>query len=168
MTKLRKLTGLLLCGSLSWVTLDHADAQIACWDTKYTYVFWRPITAIQEGNNDGNPRTIGDPTWQPFINTPNFPEYTSGHATHSRAVAKMLTLFFGTDRVHFFVTSANANLREEEKTRTFTRFSDASDEVVDARVYSGIHFRTSDIRGQKQGKRVARWAFKHFLRPVRR
>jgi hypothetical protein len=147
------------------VNLAGADAEIACWETKYVYVFWRPITAIREGDNDGNPGTAGDPTWQPLITTPNFPEYTSGHATYSGAVAKMLAPFFGTDKLSFSVTSAN--VLALQKTRTFSRFSDAAKEVVDARVYTGIHFRTSDEVGWRRGKQVARWTFKHFLRPIR-
>ncbi|HXG18461.1 MAG TPA: vanadium-dependent haloperoxidase [Methylomirabilota bacterium] len=129
------------------------------------YVFWRPVTAIQKGDHDGNPRTVDAPTWQPLINTPNFPKYTSGHATYSGTVAKMLALFFGTDKLFFSVTSANALTMQ--KARTFSRFSDAAKEVVGARVYTGIHFRTSDEVGWRRGKQVARWAFKHFLRPVR-
>ena len=113
-------------------------------------------------------KTASDPTWEPLINTPNFPEYTSGHATHSGAVTKMLALFFGTDKVSFTVTSANPNLMPTETTRTFTRFSDAEEEVIEARIYAGIHFRTADEVAQVQGKRVAKWAFKHFLRPAGR
>jgi len=71
-----------------------ADAQIACWDSKYYYDFWRPITAIRLGDQDGNPATMIDPSWQPLINTPNFPEYPSGHADVSGAVSHMLQLFF--------------------------------------------------------------------------
>ena len=147
------------------VNLAGADAAITCWDTKYTYVFWRPVTAIQNGDNDGNPETIGDPTWQPLINTPYFLEYTSGHVTYSSAVARVLKLFFKTDQVTFTVTSNNPLARQ--RTRTYTYLSDAVDETIDSRVYVGIHFRNSDLVGREQGKRVARWTFKHFLRPLK-
>ncbi|MGE0825831.1 MAG: vanadium-dependent haloperoxidase [Candidatus Binatia bacterium] len=147
------------------VNLAGADAAITCWDSKYTYVFWRPITAIQEGDNDGNPKTIGDPNWQPLINTPSFPEYTSGHVTYSGAVGRILKLFFKTDKVPFTVTSSNP--LAEHKTRTYTRFSYAVEETIDARVYSGIHFRNSDVVGRDQGKKAANWTFKYFLRPVK-
>jgi hypothetical protein len=150
------------------INFAGADAQITVWDTKYVYVFWRPLTAIREGDSDGNAKTAGDSTWEPLINTPNFPEYTSGHATHSGAVTKMLALFFDTDNVSFTVTSANPNLMPTETTRSFTRFSDAEEEVIAARIYAGIHFRTADEVAQEQGKRIAKWAFKHFLRPVGR
>jgi hypothetical protein len=84
-----------------------ADAQIACWDSKYFYNFWRPITAIRLGGQDGNPATVVDPNWQPLINTPNFPEYPSGHADVSGAVSHMLRLFFGTDELTFQMTTTN-------------------------------------------------------------
>jgi hypothetical protein len=147
------------------VNLTGADSAIACWDTKYTYVYWRPVTAIQNGENDNNPKTVGDPNWQPLINTPNFPEYTSGHVTYSSAAARILKLFFKTDQVTFTVTSTNP--LAVQKTRTYTYLSDAVDETVDARVYVGIHFRNSDVVGGEQGKRIAKWAFKHFLRPLK-
>jgi hypothetical protein len=147
------------------VNLAGADSAIACWDTKYTSVFWRPVTAIQNGDNDGNPETVGDPNWQPLINTPSFPEYTSGHVTYSAAVARILKLWFKTDHVTFTVTSTNP--LAIQKTRTYTRLSDAVAETVDARVYTGIHFRNSDLVGRDQGKRIAKWAFKYFLQPLK-
>jgi PAP2 superfamily len=141
-----------------------ADAQIACWDSKYFYNFWRPITAIRLGDQDGNPATVLDPGWQPLINTPNFPEYPSGHADVSGAVSHMLRLFFGSDELTFQMTTTNA--LAPQKTRTFTRFSQAEQEVINARVYVGIHYRNSDTTARAQGVRVANWVFKHSLRPV--
>jgi hypothetical protein len=141
-----------------------ADAQIACWDSKYFYNFWRPITAIRLGDQDGNPATVVDPGWQPLINTPNFPEYPSGHADVSGAVSHMLRLFFGSDELSFQMTTTNA--LAPQKTRTFTRFSQAEQEVINARVYVGIHYRNSDTTARAQGVRVANWVFKHSLRPV--
>jgi hypothetical protein len=141
-----------------------ADAQIACWDSKYFYNFWRPITAIRLGDQDGNPATVVDPGWQPLINAPNFPEYPSGHADVSGAVSHMLRLFFGSDELSFQMTTTNA--LAPQKTRTFTRFSQAEQEVINARVYVGIHYRNSDTTARAQGVRVANWVFKHSLRPV--
>jgi hypothetical protein len=141
-----------------------ADAQIACWDSKYFYNFWRPITAIRLGDQDGNPATVVDPGWQPLINTPNFPEYPSGHADVSGAVSHMLRLFFGSDELSFQMTTTNA--LAPQKTSTFTRFSQAEQEVINARVYVGIHYRNSDTTARAQGVRVANWVFKHSLRPV--
>jgi len=71
------------------------------WDSRFHYVFWRPITAIREGDDDGNPETAGDPNWQPFINTPNYPDYTSGANNVTGAVTRMLALYFGTDHMTF-------------------------------------------------------------------
>jgi hypothetical protein len=141
-----------------------ADAQIACWDSKYYYNFWRPITAIRLGDLDGNPATAVDPDWQPLINTPNFPEYPSGHADISGAVSHMLRRFFGRDEVTFQMTTTNA--LATQKTRSFTHFSQAEREVIDARVYVGIHYRHSDVVAGAQGRRVANWVFRHMLRPV--
>jgi len=141
-----------------------ADAPIVIWDTKKFYNFWRPITAIQEGNNDGNPRTVGDPAWLPLIVTPNYPEYSSGANSLSGSVTRMLARFFDTDEMTFTLTS-NFPLAVQ-KTRTYSRFSDAADDVLNARILEGIHFRTGDATGRRQGKRVADWAFKHVLRPV--
>jgi hypothetical protein len=144
--------------------LAAADAGITAWDTKYHYIFWRPVTAIQEGENDGNPDTTGDANWQPFINTPNYPEYSSGANNVTGAITRVLALFFGTDQMTFSMTTTNA--ASPQQTRTYNRFSDVAADVVDARVYEGIHFRFADVEARKQGRHVAQWAFSHFLRPV--
>src|SRR5215472_8761472 len=139
-----------------------ADAQIAVWDSKYFYNFWRPITAIPAGG--GNPVLEADPNWRPLIITPNFPEYPSGHCGVSGAVSHILGLFFGTDELTFQMTTTNAHALQ--KIRTFTRFSQAEDEVINARVFVGIHYRTSDRAARAQGLQVADWVFKNFFRPI--
>jgi hypothetical protein len=143
--------------------LAMADAFITAWDSKKHYNIWRPVTAIQEGENDGNPNTAGDPTWQSLINNPNYPDYTSGANNLTGAVTRTLALFFGTDKMTFDVTSL-APLAVQ-KTRTYHRFSAAAQDVVDARVYLGIHFRFADTAARAQGRRVAEWTFNHFLLP---
>jgi len=145
--------------------LATADAVISSWDSKKFYFFWRPITAINEGDNDGNPGTTGDTTWQPLINTPNYPDYTSGANNVTGAMTRTLSLFFGRDRMTFEVTSL-APLAVQ-KTRVYNRFSDAAEDVVDARILLGIHFRFADTAARKQGQQVAEWAFDHFLLPLR-
>jgi hypothetical protein len=145
-------------------SLAIADAAITAWENKFSYVFWRPVTAIQEGDNDGNSRTHGDPTWQPFINTPPYPEYTSGANNLTGAVTRMLALFFGTNKMAFSLSSTFP--QAIQKTRNYTHFSDVADDVVNVRIYQGIHFRTADEVGRKQGKNVAEWVFNNFLRPV--
>src|SRR5262245_53942083 len=146
------------------VTLSMADAIITAWDSKVAYNFWRPLTAIRLGNADTNPLTVGDPDWQPLINTPNYPDYTSGANCVTGAATRALALFFGTDRIAFTVTTTNAMAMQP--TRNYSRFSDAADDVVTARVYEGIHFRFADAEARRQGRNVARWAFDHFLKPV--
>ena len=141
-----------------------ADAYITAWDTKRHWNFWRPVTAIREGDNDGNARTEGDPTWQSLITTPSYPDYTSGANNNSGAVTTILANFFGTDKMTFSMTSNTPQV--VQKTRTYSRFSDAAEDVVDARIYVGIHFRFADVVARRQGLHVANWAFSHFLRPV--
>ena len=141
-----------------------ADAIITAWDSKIHYVFWRPITAIREGNNDGNPQTDGDASWTPFITTPAYPDYTSGANNISRAALRSFELFFGADMT-FEVTTTNPGPTMQD-TRTFNRFADAAEEVVNARIYEGIHFRFADTAARKQGKQVAQWAHSHFLRSL--
>lgn len=146
------------------VNMAMADAIITAWDSKRFWNLWRPITAIHEGDTDGNPRTAGDAAWQPLIGTPNYPDYTSGANNLSGAATTILEKFFGTDKMTFSLTSTTP--QAIQKTRTYSRFSDAAQDVVDARVYEGIHFRFADTVARKQGTRVAKWAFHHFLRPL--
>ena len=148
------------------VEIAVADALISSWNDKTHYVFWRPITAIREGDNDGNPDTIGDPVWQSLITTPPYPDYTSGACNFASAVTTMLEHFFETDHMTFSITTTNVGPTMQD-TRTYHRLSDAAQDVVDARVYSGIHFRFADEAARKQGRQVAHWTFKNYLRPRR-
>ena len=155
--------------------LAAADALIGCWNDKYYYWFWRPITAIREADTDGNPATEADPTWLPLFDpatpvcnplfplfTPPFPDHPSGHACATAAFVNTLQNFFGTDKIGF---SAFSN--KSCTTRSFERFSDALNEVIDARVWAGIHFRTADVQGAVLGKKVAQYLKKHYFQPVR-
>jgi hypothetical protein len=140
--------------------LAAADALITAWDGKRYWHFWWPITAIQEGDNDGNPQTTGDANWLPLIPTPPYPEFPSGANNLTGAMTRTLERFFG-DKVTFSVMSTPVN-----KTKTYQRFSDMADDVVDVRIYQGIHFRTADEVARRHGTRVADLTFGHFLRPV--
>ena len=140
--------------------LTAADALIAVWNDKAHYSFWRPITAIREAGSDGNPHTLADPAWLPLIATPPYPENASGHSGLSGSIVATFQAFFGTDKIGWTDTN-NAGL-----TRSFTRFSQAIDEVVDARVWSGIHFRTADEQGAKIGRQVAHYRDGHFFERV--
>ena len=146
------------------VNLAMADAIITAWDSKVAHVFWRPLTAIRLGNDDTNPDTVGDSEWQPLINNPNYPDHTSGANNNSGAATRMLELFFGTNEMSFIVRTTNTAAIQQ--TRTYGRFSDAAQDVVDARIYEGIHFRFADEDARKQGRHVAQWVFGYFLKPL--
>jgi hypothetical protein len=138
--------------------LTGADAGIACWADKARWLFWRPVTAIHEAATDGNPATAADPAWLPLVTTPPYPDHPSGLACFAGAFAGTLAEFFGTDRIPFTVTSANSGTP-----RSFTSFSHALQEAVDARIWSGIHFRTADEDGARIGTRVARYGARHYF-----
>ena len=137
--------------------MTGADALISVWSDKARWLSWRPITAIREAASDGNPDTEADATWLPLINTPGYPEQPSGLSAVSSAMAESLEAVFG-HRVRFSVTSLSSNT-----TRSYRGFSPAVDEVVDARVYSGIHFRKADEDGVKIGEDVARDALERYF-----
>jgi hypothetical protein len=144
-----------------------ADGGIACWNDKYYWNFWRPLTAIRLADTDGNPATVADPTWTPLfsgappLTTPPFPEHPSGHTCISGAVVETLTDFFGTDKVSFSTTSAITGTERE-----FDRFSQAIKEIINARMWAGIHFRTADVQGHVIGGKVADFLAKDYFRPV--
>jgi hypothetical protein len=146
-------------------TMSMADAVITAWDSKITYVFWRPSTAIQYGNYDGNPKTVGDPSWTPFVSNPPYPDYTSGANNISAAATRSMSLFFGTNEFDFSVTTTNT-VPTNVDTRMYGKFSDVRDEVVEARILEGIHFRFADELARKQGEHIAQWAHGHYFRPV--
>lgn len=139
--------------------LAASDASVACWDAKYAYNFWRPQAAIRGGDTDGNDSTAGDAAWVPLHPTPRHPEYPSGHAANSGAMAATLELLFGGD------PGAQIEVTLSGITRRWDTFDEGIEEVIDARVYSGIHFRTSDEVGARLGRQVARFVSTHALRP---
>jgi hypothetical protein len=162
---------------LALLNMAAADAAIAVWDSKHYYNFWRPSTAIHEGDNDGNPRTAGDPSWKPFIESahfpagsqnPPYPDYVSGANGLTGAAVATLQLFFQTDWAPFAVNKAvPGSVAICTNPRLFTRFSDAAQEVVDARILLGIHFRAADEVAREIGEHVAFWTFANALRPTR-
>jgi hypothetical protein len=141
--------------------LTAADAAITVWDSKAHWSFWRPITAIREADTDDNPATQADPAWAPLIPTPPYPEEPSGHTGVSGSFVATLQQFFGTDELAWSDTN-NGGL-----TRSYTHASDAIDEIIDLRVWSGIHFRTADEHGARIARQVASWRENHFFRDVR-
>jgi hypothetical protein len=154
------------------MNLALVDGYIACWDAKYHYNFWRPVTAIREADTDGNPATTADPHWTPLVETPPIPEYDSGHAVAGSAAATVLRRFFGEDNIAFFACSMSlpAGNRCNDPSpvrRFFTSFSQAARESGLSRIYVGFHFRNSVDEGMKHGQKVAEYVFDHYLRPAR-
>jgi hypothetical protein len=153
------------------VNLAMADAAVACWECKYHFNLWRPITGIQLGDTDGNPDTVGDPAWLPLGApgggvvpdfTPPFPAYTSGHATFCAASLKMLANYYGGDTMDISLTSDEI----PGVTRTFGSFSEAIEENGQSRIYLGIHWSFDKVLGIQNGNQIADYVFKHLLRPV--
>ena len=145
--------------------LAASDASVACWDAKYFYNFWRPQPAIANADLDGNPATAADPAWRPLVPTPPHPDFPSGHGANSGAMAFVLAELFG-DAPGFVIEATSS--QAPGFVRHWQTFSEGVDEVVDARVYSGIHFRKSDVVGARLGRKVAHFVLTHALRPVRR
>jgi hypothetical protein len=141
------------------LNVSMADAGVACWDSKFRFVLWRPITAIQQALVDGNDQTTADATWTPLlVVTPSFPEYPSGHSTVSGAAVHVLASVFGDD-VAFTVESPGVSASP----RSFASFSSALAEIHNARVFGGIHFRTACQLGSKLGFEVADWVLSHAM-----
>jgi hypothetical protein len=153
--------------------LAAADGFIGCYKDKYYWKFWRPVTAIRLADTDDNPATEADPNWTPLfdpatpqfgppLSTPPFPDHPSAHSCASSAIVHSMQDFFGTDTIGFSSFSPRTRT-----TRSFERLSDALTEVIDARVWGGIHFRTADMQGSVLGKKVAHWERKHYFQPTR-
>jgi hypothetical protein len=143
------------------VYLAASDAGIVCWDAKYDYNYWRPFTAIRNGDADGNPWTVGDPNWQPLFTTPQHPEYISGHSTNSGAFGAALAAIFGDNPGVPIVATSPTNAGFP---RVWRKFSDGIDEVIVARMYSGFHYRNSDEVGAKVGRQVAKYVVANALK----
>ena len=148
---------------LALINLAMADGFIAGMETKYTFNFWRPVTAIRAGDTDGNDDTIADPNWSSLLNSPAIPDYTSTHSILGAAAAAVLRRFFDDDEVPFQTTSGApfAGI-----TRAFQSFSEAARENGQSRIYAGIHFRSAVEEGIRQGSRIGRFVFTHALRPT--
>jgi hypothetical protein len=162
-----------------YAIVNHAsaDAATACWNDKYHWSFWRPIAAIREADTDGNFATIGDPSWQPLfvpsvqtappLATPPFSDHPSGHGCLTGAVMDTMADFFGTDEVPVTIVSGRSLNGVPIPPRHFARFSDVTAEVIEARIWGGIHFRTADVQGTVIGRQVADWLQAHYFRPLR-
>ena len=177
---------------LALVNVAMAEAAMSAWESKYYYDFWRPITGIREsdpgtgptGAGDGNPSTVGDPTFKPLGApasnlqgpnfTPPFPAYPSGHATFGGAIFQILRRFYGTDHIGFTfvsdefngVTRDNAGNVRPYMPRSFSRLSQAEEENGQSRIYLGIHWSFDKTEGIAQGRRVANYVFDHVFTPL--
>ncbi|HEY2106451.1 MAG TPA: hypothetical protein VGH29_11735 [Candidatus Binataceae bacterium] len=179
---------------LALVNVSMADAAIAVWESKYYYQFWRPVTGIREsdqgtgptGKGDGNPDTVGDPTFTPLGApasnlmgpnfTPPFPAYPSGHGGFGGALFETLRKFYGTDRIAFTFVSDEFNGVTRDNTghlrpllpRSFRSLSQAEDENGQSRIYLGIHWRFDKTQAIAQGRKVADYVFENALTPLQR
>lgn len=153
------------------LNLAMADGYIGSLDTKVHYNFWRPVTAVHTADNDGNPRTAGDPTWTPLqANYPN-PEYDSAHAVEGGAAAQVLMEVFGTDCISFSACSLTLppGSRCTDPTpviRVYSSFSQAAEENAFSRILAGLHFRDAVEVGVKHGRQIGKRTVNHFLRPA--
>jgi hypothetical protein len=147
---------------LALLNLAGVDSQIACWYWKYRFNFWRPITAIRAAASAQNAAPTADPTWESLLTTPAHPDYPSGHATYGGAAAEVLKAVLGDDRVDASFTWPEAG----GVTRTYASFSQLDREIIDARVWGGIHFRQTDEDSSALGRQIGDYAVKTWLRPV--
>ena len=136
-----------------------ANAAISCWDSKYQYNFWRPITAISQADKDNNPNTTADPQWQPLLTTPPFPEYMSGHSTFSGAGEAVMNSVFGSD--FGFGDKGDKSINS---LRTYENFGQAADESGMSRIYGGIHFMSANVDGLSSGRNVGNYVVQNFLK----
>jgi hypothetical protein len=142
------------------IDMTSADALITVWRAKLFYGFWRPITAINLADTDGNPATIADPNWEPLVATPAYPEYPSGYNVLTAAFTGGLDHLFKTDRLNItLISSAVPDVRHYDSGRAVRA------DVVNARVWLGFHFRTSDITSRNLGLRLADWTLSHYFQP---
>jgi hypothetical protein len=154
------------------IDLNAADAIITAWSDKYARLFWRPMAAIRHGADDGNPATVGDPAWTPLftpslpaaiagvgpaLNTPPYPEHPSGAVSYASSTMHAFQSFFGTDDESFYVTSS----RFPGEQLHFDRFSDLINQIIEARIWAGIHFRNADLQAANLGREVEAWTHTH-------
>jgi hypothetical protein len=146
---------------LALLNLAGVDSQIACWHWKYQFNFWRPITAIRAAASAQTAAPTADPNWESLLVTPAHPDYPSGHATYGGG-AEVLKAVLGDDRVDASFTWPVPG----GVTRTYASFSQMDREIIDARVWGGIHFRQTDEDSSALGRQIGGYAVKTWLRPV--
>jgi hypothetical protein len=150
---------------LGLMSVAMADSYIAGFKIRYVYDLWRPVTAIREGDTDGNDATAGDPSWNSLQNTPAVSDYPSTQSLFSGAAAAVLAGVLGADQASFAMTSGAPF---PDIKRSFTSFSQAARESADSRVYAGIHFRTACEHGLMLGQKIGQRALALYLQPIRK
>ena len=149
---------------MALVSVATMDAMIAVFDAKYKYEFWRPITAIRNGDIDGNPATERVATWQPIDATPMHPEYPCAHCITSSAIATVIEAVLGTDEIpEVALTSPFA----PGVTHRFTNLRAYTEEVANARIYAGFQYRSSTVVGREMGQNIGDWVVKSVMQPVK-
>jgi hypothetical protein len=142
----------------------QADLSIGCFETKYHYLSWRPTSAITLADTDGNPDTAADPTWTPVVPTPNHPEYPAAHACNFGGIGEALRRFYGTRNLKFSFDTTVANISPEGMTHAYESIEDMNNEGL-ARIWGGMHFRTSVEHGRTLGEKTAAWVASHHFGP---
>jgi len=149
--------------ALALINMAMNDSLVASFFNKYQYNFWRPETAIHAGGTDGNPKTEPDPNFAPFITTPCFPSYPSNHGSAGNGAAEVMRHLYG--EAGHSITLTNPAV--PSIVLQYTSFKEITDDISDARVYGGIHFRTDQVAGARLGRAVGSAVYKKNLRPLR-
>lgn len=144
-------------------SLTVADTGIACFDSKYYYLHWRPYSAVRSANLDGNAATTADPAWSPLLPTPNHPEYPAAHGCLTSASADVLANALGTQTINATIWGATDGASTLTTTRQFATAQQVKDDVVNARVWAGLHWRNSVLAGETIGDSVAGWALNRYF-----
>jgi hypothetical protein len=145
--------------------LTTADAGIACWDSKYFYLAWRPITAIQDAGLDGNDATTADLGWTPLLSTPTHPEYPAAHGCLSSAFSDTLAAALGSNRLNITIPGSTGGGTTLTTSRVYGNVQDIQNEIVNARVWAGLHFRNSVVQGERLGNQVAAYDLGQAFQP---
>ena len=175
-----KSLGLLQTARLAaMINTVGADAGIAVMNAKYHFQFWRPVTAIDPtsvqandgfgptpGYDDGNPLTVEQTGWRPLITTPNHPEYPAAHGTITSSIAEVLTQFLGTSKINVDIHGADSATNNLNAVHHFDKANQLRAEVINARVWGGVHYRTSAEAGVALGRSVAKYDLRHAFEPV--
>jgi len=148
--------------AMLWVA--HSDTATGCFETKYNYLFWRPISAITLADTDGNAATVADPAWTPVVPTPNHPEYPAAHGCVFGAMGEVLRSFYGTKNLSFSFDTTVAGISAPGMVHAYTSIENMTDDSL-ARIWGGMHFRNSVVQGRALGTSTARWVAKNNFQP---